>query len=162
MRHFPGAYTSDWKEVQARAVEAAGSRCVRCRHPYKKGQHGNGQWSPCDNQCEHWDGVFRCVPENNDPMQGALYAEWRILTTHHFDGHKDNNAWWNLLCLCQRCHLQIQGKVDPETPYFLEHSEWMKPYAAGFYAKKYLGLDLTQEETMARLDELLQLECKIS
>lgn len=39
-----------------------------------------------------------------------------------------------------------------------DHSEWAKPYIAGFYAKKYLGLDLSREETEARLDELLELE----
>lgn len=87
-------------------------------------------------------------------------AQWRILTVHHFDGNKANDAWWNLMSLCQRCHLQIQGKVNPETPYFFPHSEWIKPYVAGFYAKKYLGLDLTREETMARLDELLAHELR--
>jgi hypothetical protein len=35
------------------------------------------------------------------------------------------------------------------------HSEWFKPYAAGWYAWVYLGEDITREETLARLDELL-------
>jgi hypothetical protein len=35
---------------------------------------------------------------------------------------------------------------------------WFKPYAAGWYAWSYLGEDLTREETMARMDELLALE----
>lgn len=83
---------------------------------------------------------------------------WRILTVHHWDGNKANCQWWNLMALCQRCHLSIQGRVDPKRPYFLEHSDWCKPYAAGFYAFKYLGLQLTRKETMARLDELLALE----
>jgi hypothetical protein len=152
MRHFPGKYTEDWKAVQAAAVAAAGSRCVRCHHPYVKGAHGNGEWSPCDCHCRH-DGKLW--------VDGKWQAQWRILTCHHFDGNKANNADWNIMALCQRCHLQIQGKVDPETPYFLEHSEWIRPYVGGFYAKKYLGLDLTREETMARLDELLALECRV-
>jgi hypothetical protein len=38
------------------------------------------------------------------------------------------------------------------------HSEWFKPYAAGWYAWSYLGEELTREETLARLDELLALE----
>ncbi len=160
MRHFPGNYTEDWKEVQARAVEAVGHRCIRCHHPYRKGMHGNGEWSPCDDQCFHGppirivgssDAAGRFLPNHTE-------AQWRILTTHHFDGHKSNNAWWNLLVLCQRCHLQIQGKVDPNTPYFLEHSTWIKPYVAGFYASKYLKEDLTREQVMARLEELLKLE----
>jgi hypothetical protein len=82
----------------------------------------------------------------------------RILTTHHFDGDKANDEWWNLMALCQVCHLQVQGKVDPEVPFFLEHSEWAKPYVAAFYAKKYEGLLITREEAVARLDELLAYE----
>lgn len=86
---------------------------------------------------------------------GSPSVPGHILTTHHFDGNKANDAWWNLLALCQVCHLQVQAKVDPEIPWFLEHAEWMKPYVAGFYAHKYEGLDLTREQVMARLDELL-------
>lgn len=93
---------------------------------------------------------------------GSPSVPGRILTTHHFDGDKSNDAWWNLLPLCQSCHLHIQGKVDPETPFFLEHSEWLKPYVAGFYAHKYEGRDITYEEAESRLDELLayELRCK--
>ena len=83
-----------------------------------------------------------------------------VLTVHHFDGNKANNAWWNLMALCQRCHLRVQGRVNPNIPYFLEHSSWAKPYVAAFYAKKYLGLDLSRTETEARIDELLSLERK--
>lgn len=62
------------------------------------------------------------------------------------------------MALCQRCHLSIQARVNPDQAYFLEHTEWCKPYAAGFYARKYLGEDLDREATMERLDELLELE----
>lgn len=89
---------------------------------------------------------------------GSPSVPGKILTTHHFDGDKSNDAWWNLLALCQVCHLQVQGKVDPETPWFLEHSEWLKPYVAGFYAKKYKGREISRHEAEARLDELLALE----
>ena len=93
---------------------------------------------------------------------GSPSVPGRILTTHHFDGDKSNDAWWNLLPLCQVCHLHIQGKVDPETPFFLEHSQWLKPYVAGFYARKYLGQNLTEHEVYARMEELLayELRCK--
>lgn len=84
----------------------------------------------------------------------------RILTTHHFDGDKANDEWWNLMALCQVCHLQVQAKVDPEIPYFFEHSAWAKPYIAGFYAKKYEGRNITRDEAMGRLDELLAYELK--
>lgn len=93
-------------------------------------------------------------------VRAGLYvdAQWRILTTHHLDGNKANDEWWNTLALCQRCHLKIQGKVDPRIPWFLEHSPWFKPYAAGFYAHKYEGRNITREEAMTRLDELLAYE----
>ena len=83
---------------------------------------------------------------------------WRILTVHHFDGDKANCEWWNLLALCQRCHLSIQGRVNPDVPYMFEHSEWLKPYVAGFYARKYLGETLTRDQVAARVDELLSIE----
>lgn len=84
--------------------------------------------------------------------------DWYILTVHHWDGDKSNCRWWNCLALCQRCHLSIQGRVNPNTVYFLEHSDWIKPYAAGFYAWKYLDEELTRDQATKRMDELLRLE----
>ena len=55
-------------------------------------------------------------------------------------------------------HLHIQGKVDPEIPFFLEHTEWVKPYVAGFYAHKYEDRMITREEAKERLEELLAYE----
>lgn len=81
-----------------------------------------------------------------------------VFTVHHFDGDKSNCAWWNLLGLCQRCHLSVQARVNPDQPWMFEHSAWLKPYVAGFYAHKYLGLSLTRDEVNARLEELLALE----
>lgn len=83
----------------------------------------------------------------------------RTLTVHHLDMDKGNCAWWNLLALCQRCHLSIQARVYVDRPYVMfEHSEWFKPYVAALYAMRYLGQELNREEVEARLDELLQLE----
>ena len=95
---------------------------------------------------------YKCIRCHSPSVPG------KILTTHHFDGNKANDVWWNLLPLCQVCHLQIQSKVDPEQPWMLEHSEWLKPYVAGFYARKYEGKLITREEATARLDELLSFE----
>jgi hypothetical protein len=89
---------------------------------------------------------------------GSPSVPGRILTTHHFDGDKANDAWWNLMALCQVCHLQFQAKVDPDVPFFLDHSEWAKPYVAGFYALKYEGRMITREEAVNRLSELLRYE----
>ncbi len=56
-----------------------------------------------------------------------------VLTVHHLDGDKSNNAYWNLASLCQRCHLHVQGRVFMPQFYMLEHSEWMMPHVRGYY-----------------------------
>lgn len=155
--------------------ELAGYRCERCHHPYPPGiaaEHPRGEWTPCDEQCAH-GGPYRLridadweVREGHAAPAGAviLYygreieAHWRVLTVHHLNGDKADCRWWNLAALCQRCHLTIQGRVVMERAFIFEHSEWMKPHAAGWYAFKYLGEDLTREETVARVDDLLALE----
>jgi 5-methylcytosine-specific restriction endonuclease McrA len=82
-----------------------------------------------------------------------------VLTVHHLNGRKDDCAWFNLAALCQRCHLSIQSRVNMDRVWvMLPHSEWFRPYVAGHYARKYLGQNLTRDEVMARLDELLDLE----
>jgi 5-methylcytosine-specific restriction endonuclease McrA len=91
---------------------------------------------------------------------GSPSVKGRILTVHHFDGDKSNDAWWNLLPLCQVCHLQIQAKVDPEQPWMFEHSDWLKPYVAAFYAKKYEGRDITRCEAIDRMNVLLSHELR--
>jgi hypothetical protein len=88
----------------------------------------------------------------HDPSSGYT------LTVHHMDMDKSNVEWWNLVPLCQRCHLQIQHKVDMNRSWMFDHSEWFKPYVAGFYAHKYLGRSLSREEVMENLEPLLQLE----
>lgn len=80
---------------------------------------------------------------------------WYILTVHHLDGDKGNCRWWNLAALCQRCHLAIQGKVKMPQTYLYPHSEWFRPYVAGYYAFALLGEDLSRAEVDARLPELL-------
>lgn len=56
-----------------------------------------------------------------------------VLTAHHFDGDKCNCQRWNLMALCQRCHLSVQGRVDPEIGLLVMPSVWSMPYIAGFY-----------------------------
>ena len=88
--------------------------------------------------------------------------EGYALTVHHLDCDKANVRWWNLVALCQRCHLKVQGRVILDRPWVLtEHSEWFRPYVAGFYAWKYLGEDLTRAEVEERLDELLRVEYRM-
>jgi hypothetical protein len=172
-------YPHAWKSIDGgpgikHLVRAeAGDRCVRCGHPYAKGA---GEWSPCDDNCAH-AGELRVltaryvIPIDQAEADGpfkptgfgrrgtyTVEARWRILTVHHLNGQKHDCRWWNLCALCQRCHLQIQGKVVMERIWPWPHSEWFKVYAAGWYAAAYLGLDLSREETLARIDELLALE----
>lgn len=73
---------------------------------------------------------WRCVrcDRDHDPASGYT------LTVHHFDGDKSNCALWNLMALCQRCHLSVQARVDPEQPLMFEPSAWALPHIAGFYA----------------------------
>lgn len=152
--------------------EIAGHRCERCGHPYLVGQ-SDPRWSRCDAECSHdgpWrmaapDGVLSTQVPETDADSAALLAAgwrieaaWRVLTVHHLNGVKYDCRWWNLAALCQRCHLSIQGRVRMEQVYPHEHTAWFKPHAAGYYASVYLNEDLTREETLERLDDLLALE----
>ena len=166
----------DRRGVKHLVREEAGHRCVRCGHPYRTGTHGRGEWTPCDEQCRHVGPVRVLAAEggsvevavvDDDEVRAMVIdgspveAAWRILTVHHLrlgDDAKRDLRWWNLAALCQRCHLQIQGKVQMERIWPWPHSGWFRPYAAGWYAWAYLGEDLTRDETMGRLDELLALE----
>lgn len=133
-------------------------------------------WSACDEQCRH-AGPTRFFNDQDEwvetpPDQPAVVIEeiggefgrgrveaiWRVLTVHHLDGDKANVRWWNLVALCQRCHLEIQAKVVMERVYPHEHSPWFRPYVAGYYAWVYLKEELTRAEVEERMDELLALE----
>lgn len=168
-----GEYPADWQQISDATWAVAGHRCIRCGHPYRKGEHGKGEWTPCDDRCAH-KGPFGVSVLGQEPIlldaesqfnggehvkHGlAVFAQWRIGTVHHLNGDKSNCLWWNLLALCQRCHLTIQARVNPQQPYMLEHSDWFKPYVAAFYAKKYEGRDITREQAVAEMDRLLALE----
>lgn len=64
-----GEYPPDWPAINAAVCEAVGHRCIRCLHPYKKGAHGKGEWSPCDFTCRH-DGPFGALK----PYVAGFYA----------------------------------------------------------------------------------------
>ena len=102
---------------------------------------------------------WRCIrcDHPHDPKAG------RTLTVHHADmnpSHSDPAQWWFVLWpLCQRCHLSVQARVDLWRPWVMQpHSEWAKPYVAGWYAWRYEGRSLTRAEVEADLDRLLTLE----
>lgn len=166
-------YPLAWQTIKNDVRAAAEHRCVRCGHPYRNGQHGRGEWSRCDRHCTHetggrmtpkgWEWLTRLaihewVDGSSLANDNRTEASWRILTVHHLDGDKANCRWWNLAALCQRCHLTIQGRVQMARVWPWEHSEWFRPYVAGYYAWTYLGEDLTRGEAEARMDDLLALE----
>lgn len=138
-----GSYAPDRDTIHDRVRAEAGCRCIRCGHPDDAPQirqHGKAGRAECDAACRH-----------------ACDGKQRILTVHHFDGDKSNNRWWNLLSLCQACHLVIQAKVIPERPYLWEHSDWIKPYVAGFYAAYYGQQHITRAEAEQELERWLVL-----
>lgn len=86
-----------------------------------------------------WDAIAHGVKERagwacarckhpHDPSVG------RTLTVHHADLDPANSRWWNLLPLCQACHLSIQARVNLRQAWMHEHSDWFRPYVAGFFA----------------------------
>lgn len=94
---------------------------------------------------------WRCIRCNrlNDRETG------HVLTVHHLDLDPSNNEWWNLVALCQKCHLSIQGKVVMERYWMFDHSEWFRPYVAGYYAHLN-GHPTDREYVMNNLDMLLE------
>lgn len=61
-------------------------------------------------------------------------ASGHVLTVHHFDGDKSNCAGWNLMALCQRCHLSVQSRVSPAQGLMHKPPVWVMPYVAGMIA----------------------------
>lgn len=150
MTRFRGEYVENRKALHNAVRAEAQGRCIRCGHPddapairaspINNREHDRDARSACDDRCTH-------------PRDGKM----RILTVHHLTGQKDDNRWWNLLALCQSCHLTIQGRVIPERPWLFDHSPWFVPYVCGFYASYYGGQDITREEADATPDRWLAL-----
>jgi hypothetical protein len=171
---FKGEYVPDRKALHDAVRAEAGNRCIRCGHP-----KGDRQVMTTDAERvaklekthagvvvrRHWfdaNGEFGwrvVIPARCDDIctHGRPDGTLRILTVHHLDGHKANNAWWNLLALCQVCHLQVQGKVIPEQPYLWPHTPWFIPYVCGFYAHYYGKQDITRAQAIADPERWLRL-----
>lgn len=102
---------------------------------------------------------WKCIrcQHPHDPSTGYT------LTVHHLTMNKAEpfEHWWAFAALCQRCHLTIQSKVVLERAWYLPHSEWFKPYAAGYYA--YInGLPDDKESVLAYMDELLEIGQRVT
>ena len=94
---------------------------------------------------------WRCVRCNHPHDRKSGH----VLTVHHLDLDPQNCEWWNIPALCQKCHLTIQAKVIIERPWMFEHSDWFKPYAAGYYANIH-GHPTDRAWVMANLGRLLE------
>lgn len=106
-------------------------------------------WKEISMACKQAAG-FKCVRcgHAHDPQTGYT------LTVHHLDMDPSNCEWWNLAALCQRCHLSIQARVIMERHWLYAHSDWFKPYVAGYYAH-IMGYPTDKEFVMRHLDFLL-------
>lgn len=140
-----GEYPPNWEQIARDVKWDATWRCIRCRHPF---YNTDNRVLACDPICDR----ARCKAQVIAARGGQ-----HNFTVHHLDGDKANCAWWNLLALCNSCHLTIQAKVIPDRPYLWEHAEWFKPYVAGFYASYYGGQQLERAEVMADLERYLVL-----
>lgn len=161
-----GTYTEYWPTLSEWVKRAAGNACIRCHHPA-----GDRQWpDPLDaarRRMEYDRGkrylvgppvkmitrLAPCTPACTHPHEDV---KMRALTVHHLNGDKSCEYWWNLLALCQVCHLVVQAKLIPERPYLWEHTEWFKPYAAGYYAAQ-AGIFLSRATIVDSLNHWLQL-----
>ena len=96
---------------------------------------------------------YKCIRcnEPNNPEIGHQ------LTVHHFDGNKLNNGWWNLMALCEDCHRHVELWESPDHLYGPDCADWIKPYLAGLYARRYLGHTPKRAEVIERVEEFLSL-----
>jgi len=170
-----GEYPPDWTEISRQVKAAAHYRCVRCHHPFD----ANGGPLVCVPECDATRGrINHGLIELTDhyPTDGGMrttskmYADSLAIAgphapripglnygVHHLDGDKGNCRWWNLIPLCNSCHLTIQAKVIPERPYIWDHSDWFVPYVCGFYAFWFAHEEITRAEAEARPDHWLSL-----
>ena len=86
-----GKYPVNWFGIANGVKARAGWRCECCGHPRKK----RNAKDACGDFCVH-------------PDDGKK----RSLTVHHLDMRPENCEWWNLIALCNVCHLRVQGRVD--------------------------------------------------
>lgn len=109
---------------------------------------------------DDWPEIARAIKDQADWRCERCHRKHsggggRILTVHHLDMNPNNNAWWNLAALCQRCHLRIQNKVEMSQTWMFDHSEWMRPHVAGYTAHR-LSLPENKPWVMANQYQLLK------
>jgi hypothetical protein len=73
-----------------------------------------------------------------------------VLTVHHFDMDKGNNEWFNLLPLCQRCHLSVQAKMNVNNINSFNCPHWFFKYYIGMCVRDNCG-DVIDESVVDHL-----------
>jgi predicted nucleic-acid-binding protein len=116
----------------------------------KVGSHYPDDWLAIANKAKEEAGwkCERCGHLND-------YESGHVLTVHHLDMDCENNAFWNLVALCQKCHLIIQAKVVMERFWFLPHSAWFVPHVAGYYAH-IMGLSENRNYVIENADYIIR------
>lgn len=66
-------------------------------HPHWKSISRFIRFTRAQGKCE------RCAAANYEPH--PVTGSKVVLTVAHLDRRRENNRWWNLLALCQKCHL---------------------------------------------------------
>jgi len=66
---------------------------------------------------------------HHDPGRGYT------LTVHHIDGNSLNDEPYNLVALCQRCHLHFQHPVHCEQMSFFDGPWWLAQFFAHVQSK---------------------------
>jgi hypothetical protein len=120
MKRFRGAYVTEWAKISYQVKKDAGWRCVRCGHP----NEGSGPHNriPCDEHCD-----LERHPESVDfpEVAGQILAYFALVGSPAFTAAGSPPAW-----------PQQRQRV------LTVHSEWIRPYIAGYYAWSFLGLDV--------------------
>jgi hypothetical protein len=89
-------YPENWKWLSKQIIADAGNKCELCYAP-------NGQLVFRDKTDLHpWRAADVLLCDDPDYKLTKI-----ILTVHHIDSDKQNNAKQNLISLCQRCHLRL-------------------------------------------------------
>lgn len=86
---------------------------------------------------DNWSEIAKEVKDRNhwkcercghfhDPLNGYT------MTVHHAIPDTFLNEKWNLMCLCQRCHLAMQDRINFDTLYLLAYENWLSPHIRGY------------------------------
>jgi hypothetical protein len=87
-------YPKDWKQIRARILKRANNCCELCHAP-------NGQVVLREKATGRWQVMYFYYSKE-------IYKKVKIiLTVAHLDHNLKHNEDYDLLALCQRCHLKI-------------------------------------------------------